>query len=378
VDVAIVTTRMIGMDAISNFTMASAAALANNGKSTIFTFAYERPPVGGVDVRFLGGRNAHGIGTNLKALLNTRSLARELSKYDVLIMVNPDVGSMPACHLAKRYNPMLKAMWTFHGLTPTEFVSSLKDRWLMRIRKRAYLISMKRTELIKVDSDFVRRELVSWGIDPSKVVAMRLGTDLSRMAGGNGRRIRDLYGVGDRFLLLYVGRLMKFKGVDKLIQAVSRLEGICLLVVGGGPDLERLERLAGEPRVGDRVKIAGTVADSELPGYYAACDAWATASRHEGFCVPIIEAMAAGKPVIVPDVAAMPEVAGDGGLVYRPEDLDDLIKKVGLLKNDAGAFTELSGRARERAGAFDISTVIVDYSSLISDYWSNGLSNVKN
>lgn len=51
--------------------------------------------------------------------------------------------------------------------------------------------------------------------------------------------------------------------------------------------------------------------DAELADYYVACDAWTTASEHEGFCVPIMETMAAGKPVIVPRAGAMPETAGD-------------------------------------------------------------------
>jgi glycosyltransferase involved in cell wall biosynthesis len=310
------------------------------------------------------------MGTNLKALMSTWRLAPELSKYDVLIMVNPDVGSMPACHLAKRYNPKLNAMWTFHGLTPTEFVSSLKDRWLMRIRRLAYIGSMKRMELIKVDSGFMKNELAGQGVDPLKVAVMSLGTDLSRMSGGDGRYIRDLYGIGDRFLLLYVGRLMVFKHVDELIDAVSRLDGVCLLAVGGGPDRERLERLTKDLQVEGRVKLAGIVGDKDLPDYYAACDAWATASRHEGFCVPVIEAMAAGKPVIVPEVAAMPETAGDAGLVYGSGDVARLAECIKRLASDKGLYSDLSSRASARAKSFDMQGVLEGYINLIRSWWS--------
>jgi glycosyltransferase involved in cell wall biosynthesis len=368
-DVAIVTTRMIGMDAISNFTMASAAAFAGGGKAVVFTFACERPPADGVDIRFLGGRNAHSIGTSLRALLGTFGLARELSKYDVLIMVNPDVGSMPACHLAKRYSPKLKAMWTFHGLTPLEYITGARDRWLMMARRLAYIRSMIRTPLIKVDSGFVRSELALSGVDTSRVVVMPLGADMSRMGGGNGRKVRESYGIGDRFLLLYVGRLVEFKHVDELIRAVAGIDGACLLVVGGGPDRERLERLAAELRLEDRVKLAGIISDGELPDYYAACDAWATASRHEGFCVPIIEAMAAGKPVIVPDVAAAPETAGDAGLTYRSGNIAELAEKIRSLAGDKALYADLAGRAKARAASFEMRGVIGRYVRLVEEYY---------
>jgi glycosyltransferase involved in cell wall biosynthesis len=261
-------------------------------------------------------------------------------------------------------------MWTFHGLTPVEYVSGFRDRWLMRIRKRAYISSMKRAELIKVDSRFVKNEVVQWGIDPSKVIVMPLGIDLSRMSGGDGRRVRDKYGVGDRFLLLYVGRLVKFKHMDELIRAVAMLEEVCLMVAGGGPDRERLEALSKSLDVGGRVWFAGRVADGELPDYYAACDAWATASRHEGFCVPVVEAMAAGKPSIVPDVAAVPETAGDAGLIYPAGDVASLAEKIRTLSADKELYAKLSSIAKARAPSFEMSGVMEWYVEMVKEFYS--------
>lgn len=367
-DTGIVTTRMIGMDAISNFTMASAAALSKLGEVTVHAFAYERPAIEGVDVRFLGDTNGHSMGANLKALLGTFRLARELARHDVLIIVNPDVGSMPACHLAKRYNPKLKVMWTFHGLTPVEYVSGARDRWLMRIRKLAYVGSMKRAGLVKVDSSFVKGEVSRWGVDPARVTVMPLGIDLGRMAGGDGRRVREKYGIGDEFLLLYVGRLVRFKHADELARAAASLDGVRLLVVGGGPERERLEALVRELHAEGRVKFAGVVADGELPDYYAASDALASASRHEGFCVPIIEAMAAGKPAIVPEVGAMPETMGDAGLTYVPGDLPGLCRQVGRLRSDKGLYQALSKNALARASAFRLENIVGRYADMVKGF----------
>jgi glycosyltransferase involved in cell wall biosynthesis len=368
-DTAIITTRMLEKDAIGNFTMASAAALRRLGKVSLYTLSYERPPVDGVEVRLLGKRNGHGLDTNLQALMSTRRLARELSKYDVLVVVGPDMGSMPAYHLAKRYNPGLRVMWTFHGMTPASYMSLLKDRWLMRARRTTSICSMRRSGLIQVFSHSMKNEVERWGVDPSKISVMPLGVDLGRMAGGNGLRVRKKYTIGDRFLLLYVGRLVNFKHVDELIRAISKVDGTALVVVGRGPELESLEKLAGELGVSDRVKIAGMVPDEELPDYYAACDAWATASRHEGFCVPIIEAMAAGKPSIVPELAAMPETAGDAGLTYRSGDVEGLAEKIRALSMDKELYAKLSANAKARAQSFEMAAVMQRYVRMVEDFY---------
>lgn len=365
-DVAIVATRLIGLDAISNFTMGSAAALKKHGKVSVYTFAYERPVAEGIDVHLLGGKNSHSMGTNLRALLGTPGLARELSRHDVLVIVNPDVGSMPAYHLARRYNPRLRVIWTFHGLTPTAFVSGFRDRLLMKARKWAYIRSMRRSDRIQVFSDFIKNELIQWGIDGSKVVVMPLGVEIERMSAGDGRRVRERYGLGDGFLLLYVGRLVAFKHVDELIRAVAMLDGVCLLVAGGGPERGKLEALARELRLEDRVKFAGPVPDPELPDLYSACDAWATASRHEGFCVPIMEAMAAGKPAIIPDLAAMPGTAGEAGLKYAPGDLDGLADAIRRLKGDKKLYGELSEKALTRSREFDMAAALERYVGMLS------------
>jgi len=365
-DVAIVTTRLVEFDAIGNFTMASAASLAKQGRVTVYAFACERPAIDGVTVRLLGGENRHSVGTNVKALLGTFKLARELAGYDVLLMVNPDVGSMPACHLARRYGPKLKVMWRFHGATPPRFLSSSRDRFLMHVRNMAYAWSMKRSDRVITDSQYVKEELVRKGVGSARVFPMKLGVDLGRFLSGDRRGLRAKYGIGDAFLVLYVGRLVGFKHVDELVRAVSSLDGARLMVVGGGPERQSLEKLCDELHAGGRVIFAGRVPDGELPDYYAACDAWATASRHEGFCVPIIEAMAAGKPVIIPGIAAMPETAGDAGLSYEAGDMNGLTDSIRRLMDDKGLYEELSKKTIARARDFDIARVLDGYSGAFS------------
>ena len=304
--------------------------------------------------------NRHGIGTNIRALLRTLKMAKELAGYDRLVLAGPDIGALPAAHLAKKRNPDLKLIWAYHGLTPPEKLASLKDRLLTRIRRWAYTRSMKRSDRIKTDSGHSKKELAGWGIDPTKVTVIPIGIDLSRFSPGSGAKVREAFDIGERFLLLYVGRLASGKRVDNLLRAMAIMKNgnMTLIVVGDGPERERLEALARELGVTDTVKFVGRVPDKELPDYYRACDVWVTASEHEGFCVPIVEAMATGKPVIVPDVTAMPETAGKSGKVYHEGDTGALAGAVGELMDDKTLRASLAAEATREAAAFDMSAVM--------------------
>jgi glycosyltransferase involved in cell wall biosynthesis len=368
-DVALVTTRLVDRDAQGNFTAASLAELKarGGGRVALYVFAYERPPIDGVEVRLLGGRNTHSIRSNIAAFLRTTRNTRELATYDRLVLAGPDVGALPAIHRAKKRNPGMKLIWVYHGLTPPEQLASVKDRLLTRVRRWAYVRSMKRSDRIKTDSRHSKDELTGWGVDPSKITVIPIGIDLTRFSPGRDEKVRAASGIGDRFLLLYVGRLAGVKRVDNLIRAMAAMKGrpVALLVAGDGPERERLEALAGELGVKDAVKFAGRVPDAELPGYYRACDAWVTASEHEGFCVPVVEAMACGKPSIIPDITAMPETAGGAGLVYRHGDADRLASCIGRLMTDRALYDSLTRAAAAEVTKYDMAAVMASYLELI-------------
>jgi glycosyltransferase involved in cell wall biosynthesis len=369
-DVAFVTTRLVDHDAQGNFTAATLSELKSRfkGRVTLYTFAFERPQVEGVEVKFLGKDNGHSIRSNLDALLRTSKLAKELESYDLVILAGPDLGAIPAIHLAKRRNPRLRLSWVFHSMTPAQFLPAPKDRLLTRLRLAGYHMSMRRSDRVQTFSRFVKKELIDAGIAGEKITPTPFLIDQGRFAAGNREKIRSQYGCSDRFVLLYVGRLAPAKQVDLLLRAMAGLKGepVTLILVGGGPEEGRLKTLAGELGVADSVRFAGRVPDGDLPDYYAACDAWVTASRHEGFCVPVVEAMAAGKPVIVPDVTAMPETADGAGLVYTPDMPGELGKRIKELKADSARYHLLSEKARNEAGRYDLAAGMGRYVDLIA------------
>jgi glycosyltransferase involved in cell wall biosynthesis len=107
-----------------------------------------------------------------------------------------------------------------------------------------------------------------------------------------------------------------------------------LLLVGDdrsllyAPVVARARALASELGVADGVIFAGQVPDEELPAHYHLADVFVTASIHEGFCIPVVEAMACGVPVVAAHTTALPETIGTAGLTFRSEDPADLAAKV--------------------------------------------------
>lgn len=148
------------------------------------------------------------------------------------------------------------------------------------------------------------------------------------------RYLQKKLGIGGR-LLLFVGRLAGNKRVPLLIEALARLNdsSVHAWIVGDFHDVyaaeaERCRALARQLGVTDRLHFLGQLDDDELSRAYRSADALVMPSLHEGFCVPAIEAMACGLPVIASRSAALPETVGGAGLTFTPNDVEDLVRQI--------------------------------------------------
>ena len=112
--------------------------------------------------------------------------------------------------------------------------------------------------------------------------------------------------------LVFVGRLVPVKQADVLIEAVARVPAARLTIVGDGPELERLQRLAGDLAVTERVTFMGALGHDEVMLQLARADALVLASSHEGLPHVLIEALASGTPVVASRAGGIAEVLTDG------------------------------------------------------------------
>lgn len=141
--------------------------------------------------------------------------------------------------------------------------------------------------------------------------------------GAGGDEVRRRHGLSDRPVVVCVSRLVPRKGQDVLVRALPelrrRVPGTALLVVGGGPDQPRLQRLAAEHDVADDVVLTGSVPWQELPAHYDAGDVFAMPCRTrraglevEGLGIVFLEASATGLPVVAGRSGGSPDAVLDG------------------------------------------------------------------
>ena len=173
--------------------------------------------------------------------------------------------------------------------------------------------------------------------------------------------VRERYGIGPRFILYFGGFDMR-KNVPRLIQAYSRLpatlRGQYQLVISGR--YQNLgSRLYPDPRravdqlgLQDQVIFTGQVREQDKAPLFSAATVFTFPSLYEGFGIPVLEAMACGTPVLTSNLSALPEVAGDAGLLVDPYDVEAISNGLRDLLEDPPRLEELSRRGLERARSF--------------------------
>ena len=187
------------------------------------------------------------------------------------------------------------------------------DRWTTRLVTTNVCVSQG-------VADFSKNVV---GLNAARLVVIPNGVDFERFANAKPADLRQFgFPAGSR-VFIAIGRLEYQKGFDVLIESIALLkpfpDNLFFLVVGDGPDLDKLQLLAGKHRITDHIHFAGRRED--IPSLLAACSALILSSRWEGMPNVVLEAMAAGRPVIATQVEGIPELVRDGvtGLTVPPE-----------------------------------------------------------
>jgi glycosyltransferase involved in cell wall biosynthesis len=198
-------------------------------------------------------------------------------------------------------------------------------------------------------SEFSRSRIIEWaGVDPQKVIVVGNGVDERFFVSGRGLQ-------RDRPYLLHVGNHKPHKNLPRLIAAFAAVRRRELdLLLTGSPDPDLMES-AAQHGVSHRVVFIGKIPESALPDLYRGAEAVVIPSLHEGFGLPALEGLAAGRPVVASNVTALPDVVGDVGILVDPYDIESITH--GLERSVSGdAVTDdagLRGPARAREFTWD-------------------------
>ncbi len=147
---------------------------------------------------------------------------------------------------------------------------------------------------------------------------------------------------------VFVGRLTRQKALEVAIGAVARVPGARLLVIGDGPDRERLEHLVRSSGSADRIAFLGVRPRAEALAIVAGCDAALLTSAWENFPHAAVEALSVGVPVVSTAVGGVPEVVHDGvnGLLVPPGSVDAVAVALTRTLEEPGLRDRLAAAAR--------------------------------
>jgi teichuronic acid biosynthesis glycosyltransferase TuaC len=203
--------------------------------------------------------------------------------------------------------------------------------------------------LVTVSSGLKQR-LADLGTNPERVRVLRNGVDLARFRPSDREVQRRVFGL-TQGTLLAVGNLVPKKNHRLMIEALGKLQGIDLVIVGEGPERSAIEILVKERRLADRVRLLGHMPQDRLPDVYSAADLLLLPSIREGWPNVLLESMACGTPVVVSNFPGVADIvaAPEAGRILRNATVDGLAATVHDLLADLPA----RGATRAYAEGFD-------------------------
>lgn len=283
------------------------------------------------------------------------ALARE--EADIIVLHEPNPMALVAYALARPPGRLI--VW-YHS-------DVIRPSWRYRLFYRPFLrFALARAVRIVVSSPALGASAPELQDFQSKCTVIPFGTELRRLDSPDvEKRVQDIRRKAEKPIVLFVGRLVPYKGVDVLLEALSRLDA-ATMIVGDGPQRTALEAQARALGMSERVTFLGSVGDDELAALYRACDVFVLPSvtRQEAFGVVQLEAMAAGKPVVSTDVGtgvAWVNRDGETGFVVPPRDAAALGDAVCRVLGNATLRLNMGNAAMHRVrSAFTVERMIDD------------------
>ncbi len=236
----------------------------------------------------------------------------------------------------------------YHNVTPEEYFDDYTSKYYSLLGREQLRFLARKARVGIADSNYNRKEMLDVGFRNVAVLPPR--TDFRPLATTGGRcRSRS----GD---WLFVGRVVPNKRQHELVSAFAAYSrsydpAARLRLVGDTsykPYVERVLREVARLGLSSRVDLLGKVPEGRLAEMLQTCGIYVSLSEHEGFGVPLLEAMAAGLPVVAYAAAAVPETMGGAGILLRRKDRDEIAALAWLLHRDAGLRERLVARQFQR------------------------------
>ena len=235
---------------------------------------------------------------------------------------------------------------------PQDWGGSLSGQ---RSLRRLVEHDMAHVDRVFAISEAGAQEIVrSLGVARERIHVTPLGVRPPTAVPSSERAVREELSLGDARVVLSVAQKHPYKNLHRLVRALPELDEDVVLVLPGFSTAheQELRTLASELGVLERVRLPDWLSDGSLAGLYALSSAFVLPSLVEGFGLPVLEAMLRDVPVACSNSSSLPEVVGEGALLFDPESQEEVTGAIGRLLRDRELAAELVVHGRERAAGF--------------------------
>ncbi len=270
------------------------------------------------------------------------------TRFQILRVHSPYYVGIGAFLFKKFFAPRVTLIATYHHLENKIF-----------FRLIDYLL-IHCWDTITTVSQFTKSQLIErYGVLPERIVIIPNGVSDEFHPAEKDTEIFRRYKTDARFSILSSGLLIPRKNFTFLLEVVSMLRDpeIALLIVGTGPEKDKLERMVRELGLQQQVFFLGYLSKAEYVKVVQAADLFAFPSLLEGFGLAPLEAMACGTPVVTSTSGSLPEVVGDGGLVLEL-DIHIWVQAIRSLKKNRALSEQLRSKGIARARLFSWESAI--------------------
>jgi glycosyltransferase involved in cell wall biosynthesis len=273
----------------------------------------------------------------------------------------PDLIFSPT-HYIPRFAPkMVKRVVTIFDLAPLLFPQMYKKEDLYKLTKWTKY-SIENSNYIITISQFSKKEIIKFFKTPKEKITVAYPgfNNLMHPIKDNGQieKILAKYNI-DQNYIIFIGTIQPKKNLIRLIEAFTKIETLKLVVVGKikgeGRQAWLFEDILKRPKeLGseDKIIFTGFVPDEDMLYLLNGAVAFILPSLWEGFGIPVVDAMACGVPVLVSDVSSLPEVAGQAGLTFNPNSIDQIEQSIRLISSDKKLHAKLAKKSLEQAKKF--------------------------
>ncbi len=243
-------------------------------------------------------------------------------------------------------------------------------QWMLRVFRAAEVITAQSQAAAKIV------QAAGW---KKPILPISCGIDLERYFPDQGEDrnfFRQRYGLDkDKKIFLFLGRIDGEKRIDLLVMAMQRLKrpDVQVAIAGKGRAEGVIRRMVAESGLEKDVRLTGFVPEEDVRGLLNSIDVFVMPSEAELLSISTLEAMACGRPVLLAEALALPELVREGvnGYLFKPGEVDDLVRVMQLMAGQPERWEEMGKASRAMAAAHSLEDTIDKFESLYAGLLGN-------